>query len=955
MSRNRAAAMPSTGQLAGHQPLPEPLWFTVLGPVRAWRGDAEIDLGAPQQRAVLALLLVRAGQPAGIAEIVDTVWGQDPPATAVNAVHRSIGLLRRALQPELTARDSGRWVVRSAGGYRLDVDADTVDLLRFRRLMTQARTAIADGRPAAAQLAQALELWQGPIADGIGADVRCQPVFTAVEREYLAAARAAADLATATGEIETLLPAVEQAADRAPLDEPLQARLILMLAASGHQAAALDRYQAVRGRLADELGVDPGAELSAARDEVLRPPSPQLPPARAPEPAATVAPAQLPADLSTFIGRESELAEALALHSGDTGAPTTVVIGAIGGMAGIGKTTLAVHWAHRVAHRYPDGQLYVNLRGFGPDAQVMDPGEAIRRILETFEVPPARIPADLDARAALYRSTLAGRRMLILLDNARDTAQVRPLLPGAATCLVLVTSRDRLPGLIASDGAHPITLDLLSTDEARQLLVRRLGADRVAAEPEAVEEMITHCARLPLALAIVAAHAATRPQLSLEALAEELRDTGSRLDLLTTGDAHTDVRAVFSWSYRSLTPPAARLFRLLGLHPGPDISALAAASLAALPARGVQPVLAELERAGLVTEHLHGRYTLHDLLRTYAADLATTDETGEQRRAAVGRTLDHYLHISYGANRVLNPVRTPIALAAPQPEVVLQPPTDYPQAIDWFATEHAVLLASIDHAAAHGFDAAAWQLAWTLTDFQQLRGLFDNEIAAQLVAVAATERLGEVTMRAYAHGRLAYAHTRLGRFDGARTHLDLALDLQRETGDAAGQAYVQLNLGMLAERQGRHTEALGHARQALDLFLLADHRRGQANALSAIGWLHAQLGDDRQARTACRQALAVFQELDDRSGQASTWDSLGYAHHQLGEHAEAINCYQQCLELIRELGDRHGEATALTHLGDTHQAMGAPDLAGKVWQAALEILDDLGHPDAAAVRVRLDG
>jgi hypothetical protein len=355
-------------------------------------------------------------------------------------------------------------------------------------------------------------------------------------------------------------------------------------------------------------------------------------------------PRQLPAAVAHFAGRTGELATLTGLLHGRADTGGTVVISAIGGTAGVGKTALAVHWAHRVADRFPDGQLYVNLRGFDPGGQVMDPAEAVRRFLDALNVSPERIPVDLDAQAALYRSQLAGKRMLVVLDNARDTAQVRPLLPGAPGCLVVVTSRNQLTGLIASDGAHPVTLDLLTGEEARQLMVRRVGADRVAAEPAAVAEIITRCAHLPLALVLVAARAAVRPHGGLRVLAKELRDARQRWQMLTGDDPASDVQAVFSWSYQTLTSDAARLFRLLGLHPGPEVSAVAAASLARLPASTARPVLTELTGASLLVEHTPGRYAFHDLLRAYATDLTQRIDSDRHRRAATHRMLDHYLH-----------------------------------------------------------------------------------------------------------------------------------------------------------------------------------------------------------------------------------------------------------------------------------------------------------------------
>jgi tetratricopeptide (TPR) repeat protein len=663
-------------------------------------------------------------------------------------------------------------------------------------------------------------------------------------------------------------------------------------------------------------------------------------------------PQQLPAAVTHFAGRAGELATLTRQLRGraDGG---TVVISAVSGTAGVGKTALAVYWAHQVADRFPDGQLYVNLRGFDPSGQVMAPAEAVRRFLDALQVPPQRIPVDLDAQAALYRSLLGGKRVLVVLDNARDTAQVRPLLPGARTCLVVVTSRNQLTGLIAADGAHPITLDLLTDEEARQLLVRRLGADRVAAEPVAVGEIITRCAHLPLALALVAARAAVRPHGGLRLLAEELRDAGHRWQMLTSDDPTTDVQAVFSWSYQALTSDAARLFRLLGLHPGPDLSAAAVASLAGLPTSAIRPVLTELTQASLLVEHIPGRYSFHDLLRAYACDLAQHIDTDQQRRSTTHRVLDHYLHTAHTAARLLDPTRDQITLTPPAPGVTPQHPADYQQALDWFTVERPVLLAAVEHAAATGFDTHTWQLTWTLDTFLDRRGHWHDQAAAGRAAVAAAHRLADPTAQARAHRTLAIAYTLLGRFDDAHTQFNRALDPATQTGDQNGQALTHANMAYLWEQWGRYPQALDHARQALTLYQATGHQNGQARALNAVGWCHSLLGDYRQALAACQQALTLFQELGDREGQAATWDSLGYAHHHLGRHTHAITSYQHALTLYRDLGERYLEADTLTHLGDTHHSTGNHHAAHDAWQQALTILDELNHPDADQVRTKL--
>ncbi|ADI12292.1 putative AfsR family transcriptional regulator [Streptomyces bingchenggensis BCW-1] len=627
----------------------ESVRFAVLGPIRAWRAGAELDLGRPQQRVLLGLLLARAGRPVGLSEIVDALWGEDPPGSAVNVVRRHIGILRRTLEPGLPLRAPGHWLLREAAGYRIAVDADSLDLLRFRQLREQADEA-ADRSPgrAVTLLTEALALWKGPAGADVSVEIRARALLDVLDREHLAAVKELADAALRAGMTAPVLDELRKATLANPLDEPLLARLVLALAATGQRAEALETHRAAVARLADELGLTPGRELSDAHAAVLRESGPAARPAAASAAASAAGsgaalggepadggllsaiplpgvgyseprPAQLPQDLPIFSGRRAQLAKLSALLPEEGRPLDTAVISVIEGMAGVGKTTLAVHWAHQVADRFPDGQFYVDLRGFDPTGTALDPGEAVRDFLCALGVPRHRVPHGLDAQTALYRSLLAGRRFLVLLDNALDTQQVRPLLPGAPGCLVIVTSRDTLTGLVADHGAHPLSLCWFDAEEGRELLAARLGAARVAAEPQAAAEIVELCAGLPLALSCVAARLAAHPGFRLSALAAELRDAHDRLDAIARGSA--EVSTVFSWSYRALSAGAARLFRLLAGHPGPDLSAPAVAELAGLGTQESARLLAELTRAHLVAELSPGRYSVHDLLRSYAAEL----------------------------------------------------------------------------------------------------------------------------------------------------------------------------------------------------------------------------------------------------------------------------------------------------------------------------------------------
>ncbi|MEH1030315.1 tetratricopeptide repeat protein [Micromonospora profundi] len=708
------------------------------------------------------------------------------------------------------------------------------------------------------------------------------------------------------------------------------------------------------------LGATPSEQgvLATARDrveELRRRPNRDPVPTGRPGAGTTSArfpvPRQLPPALPGFVGRISQLAQLDAASGacGDGGmAPVTVMT--LSGTAGVGKTTLAVYWAHRVADRFPDGQLYVDLRGFDSTGSVMTPVEAVRGFLEALEVPPERIPTHLPAQVGLYRSLLAGRRMLVLLDNARDADHVRPLLVGNPSCVVLVTSRNRLAGLVAAEGARPIGVDLLSTAEAWQLLARRLGTDRLAVEPSAVDEIIERCARLPLALAVLAARGAANPAFPLTTLAAELREAPRPLDSLDGGDAGTDVQAVFSWSYRSLTPAAARLFRLFGCHSGPELGVAAAASLAGLPRDQVPRLLAELAHAHLVTEHASGRFGAHDLLRAYAAEQAERLEPAQERRAAIRRGLDHYLHTAHAAALLLQPGRDPVALAAAAPGVLPEEITDHPQALAWFTVEYPVLLAAITHARRAGFDGHVWQLAWTLVDFLQRRGRWPDLAVAQRTALAGAVRAGDRHGQANAHRDLARVLSRLGQVDEAARNYRQALVISEGLGDHTGQARTHRAFGAMLDWLGRYAEALDHAQRALALYRAAGHLAGEASARNAVGWAHAQLGQYAPALAHCEQALALLRRTGDRHGEANTWDSVGFIHARLDDHHQAIRCYGRALALYRRIGDRYDEADTLSRLGESRHMAGDVAGATRTWRRAVGIFDDLGHPDGERVR-----
>jgi DNA-binding SARP family transcriptional activator/tetratricopeptide (TPR) repeat protein len=918
----------------------------LLGPLQVSVAGRPVELPAGRLRPLLAVLALSAGQTVSVDRLAIAVWGEDPPGDARANVQTNVKRLRRVLGAAL--------VTTHGSGYALAVGPDQVDALRFERLLDEAAAA---GDPSARRdrLADALGLWRGTPFDGVRSEWLEQTQLPWLQERYLAALEQRIDLDIAEGSLTGLTAELGELTTRFPLRESLWVRLLVALERSGRPAEALERYEAIRARLAEELGADPGPELRQVHADLLAgrplgiPPGTRDTGGRPPVSALPVVPRQLPAGIEEFTGREAELKLLDALL--DRQQPRVVITGP----AGIGKTTLAIHWAHRVAGRFPDGQLYVNLRGFDPSGSPMPPGEALRGLLEALRVPPQHLPAGLDAQAGLYRSLLAGKRLLVLLDNAHHAEQVVPLLPGAPGCLVLVTSRQQLPGLLATHAAHPVALGLLDGDEAAALLAGRLGHDRISAEPGATGELVTRCAGLPLALAIVAARAATHPTHPLAAFAGQLRAARGALGEFAAGDPATDIRGVFSWSYQRLSGPAARLFRLLGLHPGPEATPGAAASLAGLPGTQIRPLLAELAAAHLIEEPVPGRYAMHDLLRAYAMELAGTGDPGAERRAATHRLLDYYLHTAHTAALLLDRYSGIEAVSPARAQAGVAPDavTTRDQASAWLAAERRVLLATVELAARDGFHRHTCQLASALFIFLHQRGRWHDRAVVQQTALDAARRLGDPGEQVRAHRRLAVALRDLGRYDDAQRHLHHALDLSGEMGDLVGQAWTHYHRNLVSGLQGRNAEALDAAQRALRLFQAAGDRVGQAAALTDVGWYHGRLGDHRQAVLLLRQALTLHQELDNRAYLAHTWSCLGDTYQQLGEPSQAIACYQRALDLFGEVGDRYAEASTLAHLGASYHTAGDPDAARAAWQHARDMLDDLDQPAAEQVCAQL--
>jgi DNA-binding SARP family transcriptional activator len=960
-----------------------PLRVGVLGPVTAWREDREVPAGQPRQLAVLGVLAMRANRVVSRGELVDAVWGEQPPASAEGGIYTYIAGLRRALEPDRPPRAPDRSrraaaavLVTVGGGYMLRLAQGSVDAECFEQLLGQVRALRAHGELAAAARAvdEALALWRGPAFAGVPGP------FAEAERQRLdelrtAATEERADLLLAQGRpIEAVAGLTVLVAEH-PLRERARGLLMVALYRCGRQAEALQVFRDVRDRLADDLGIDPSAELTHIHQQVLAmDPALDGPPA-APPPAAAAgsaakaaaaqaeaeaspAPAQVPPDAAGFAGRAAELAwlRSLLPASQNEGAGAfegESAVAIVAGTAGVGKTTLAIRFARQVASHFPDGQLYVNLRGFDPSDAPADPETALRGFFEALGVPARRVPATLEQQTALFRSLLDGKRMLLLLDNAQSTEQVRPLLPGSPGCMVLITSRSQLTGLVAAEGARPLPLGLLSPSEAQELFTRRIGADRVTAEPAAATELIEQSARLPLALSVTCARAVTRPGVALADLAAELRDARGRLDALVTDDVTTDLRAVFSWSYHRLSARAARMFRLLGLHPGPDVAVPAAASLAGISVTSARAALAELTSASLLTEDRSGRFGCHELLRAYAAERAAADETADERETARCRLLDHYVRTARAGCTRLYPGRSQVEPPPGKPHVTPVDFTSYEAVLEWFAAEHRVLRAVHAMAAESGRDDWCWTLAWYWSPILLRRGQMPEVASLQRASLACALRLRDPVALAHVHYDLGHVSGRLGEFGEGHAHLTQALELFVMLDDRVNIAQARHGLASLLNQQERYAEALDHAKEALRLRRSFADPAVVAYSENAVGWICAHLGRYAEALWHCGRALQLHRESGSRSGAADTLDSIAYVYDQLGQREQALAHYAQALDTYRGIGDPEGEGRTLIMLGDMQLAAGDFQAAEHSWQQAAAVLSGISGGDVTGVRERL--
>ncbi|MFD7367383.1 BTAD domain-containing putative transcriptional regulator [Nocardiopsis alba] len=909
--------------------------FLVLGTVGVEHHGRYARPEGGKQSKALALLVLEAGHWVPTRRFVDTLWDDDPPATVLRQAQNTVARLRRFLSD--LSEDP---IERSGLGYRLR--SEETDLHDFQRCVERARAKRPDDPTGAAEhLHEALGHWRGAAFADLSGNW-FEAAAARLNEQRRTAVEALNDAELAVGATGPVISRARELLDTDPYRQRAAAQLMTALHGEGRGPEALEVYDEVRIRLADGLGLDPDLDLREAQQRVLAGET------RTPAPSPGIVPAQLPASAGRCCGRGTAM---VALDRLLDQAPNAPRIAVLSGVAGVGKSFLAVEWARRARHRFPDGQLYVDLLGFGPDNAPLDPAEVLHRFLVAFGVHAQAVPADPGAREAMYRSLIADLRVLVVLDNAADTTQVLPLLPGSSSSAAVVTSRRSMPGLAARHGAVQVRLEVFDRGESQELLEAGLGERRVAAEPEAVERIAAACGDLPLALAMVAARAAVEPRFPLRVFADRLQE--DPLDEFGSDHPGDDVRTILSWSYRELSPESALLFRLTSLHPGPDFSVAAAASLNALPPRRTRSLLRELAALHLVNEPAPGRYTTHDLLTAYAREKTETVDGASDRADAVRRLFDHYLGSALQASAVLDPSRRPPPMPAPDRDAVIESFDGPDEALNWVRVELPALMALTERAEGTGMDAHTAALGWALTAPLQ-------RIARWDVGLTVQRRVAEAARRSALHEHGIDAEIDIaaflfsaGDFDAARRHLEQAAERCDPEHDQWRLARIGYRGVVVLNEVGEHEEALKHAEDAHRLFEEIGDAHGRADALNALGWLHAELGRHDEAMERCRESLALSKEIGAHSTEASVTDSIGHVLRLQGRHREAADAFRRAAEVSRRIGFRSNEVSALEHLGETLRVLGEDGPAREAWEGALAMAEETREYLADRIRGRL--
>ncbi|MET9075382.1 BTAD domain-containing putative transcriptional regulator [Streptomyces sp. NPDC004232] len=888
---------------------PHTVHFNILGSLEIWAGRHRLRLGGPIQERILAALLLEPGRVIPMTRLMEAAWDEDPPATAVHQVRKAVADLRRRVP------DGSSLFLTEGRGYRAVVAEDQIDVGRFARLTAQARRELAAGASAGAAelLRTALALWRGPVlADQASRTITAAAL--ALEERRLAAAEQLFQLRLDGGEAGELVGDLREVIADHPLRETLREQLMLALYRSGRAAEAVEEYGRVRDLLAEELGIDPGPQLVRLYEAILRDSVEPAVPEPEPEPEAEAAPAlspcTLPYDLSDFTGREEELQQLLA-YAAEPADGTRIV--AIDGMGGSGKTSLAVRGAHQLVDRYPDGQLYYNLRGYSPGENPLAPSAVLGALLRSLGVPDQRIPEDEGGRSALWRATAAGRRLLLLLDNALDSAQVLPLLPASPGCLVVVTSRARL---VDVDGADWISLRVMSPQDSTALLMETLGEQRMATEPEAVAELAELCGRLPLAMRIASARLRNRPRWTVQYLVDRLCDETRRLDELSSGER--SVAATIQLSYQAMEERHRVAFRLLGLMPGKEIDAHAGAALFGTDTRTAEDILERLLDVHLVLQQKLGRYCQHDLVRGFTQSLRSAD-TEAADRAAVERLLDYYVAASEQACALLFPSRSGRAAQLPASAATLPPVRDAGQAEEWLGREHRALLSAVGLAHERGLDRHAVHLARDVIFYLNLRGYFEEYEQVAQLAVDSARRQGDPSVLRSSLSNLTSSHWKLGRFRDGLKSAEESLQIACALGDRHGQAVSFDQLGLLHSYLGNLREGSDHLARSIDLH---ENVMRKAMALSNLSTVCCWLGEYRRAAEAAEEAVALHGRGGEHVSQIPALNDLAIARLALGEPEQAKACLERALAVGDESSMPEDVALALALSADAEQRTG---------------------------------
>ncbi|MFI7062649.1 BTAD domain-containing putative transcriptional regulator [Kribbella sp. NPDC050124] len=899
------------------------LRFRLLGTVEVGTaaGDA-VPLPSHRPAVLLAALLLRLNRTVRAEDLVEVLWDDDDlPDSPRSALQIYVSRLRAALG------DTSRTMITTGdGGYALHADPAQLDLETFRSSVRRA-TVATDPAGRVALLTEGLALWRGEPLAGLDTSALTREMIPRLVEEHLQAQELAFDARLALGDAAAVIPQLTELVERHPTRERFWAQLMRAHHASGRQALALSTYAEVSRRLREILGVGPGPELQQVHAELLQ----------ATDAESMVVPRQLPSAVRGFAGRTEHLEQLNRLLPG-------AHLGLIIGAAGVGKTSLAIHWARQVADTFPDGILYADLLGFSPATEPADPLTVVPRFLAGLGIPADRLPIAEDAQIALYRSLLAERSVLVVLDNARNADQVRPLAATGSNCLTLVTSRNELAGLVATDQAEPIQLDVLDPAQSRQLLAARVGEPRLREDAQSTEALIAHCAGLPLALSLLGAQIALRPRRELDSFVEALSQ--APLDALATTDG-IDVRTIFSSSYRQLRPELARMFRLLSQHPGAEITVGAGAALAGVPIREARGMLAVLVANHQLVELGPDRYALHDLLRTYARELCGEQEADE----AFERLLGYLVHTGSAAALLLAPRRDPVELPGLDPGVEVVLPATREEAFRWFDSEQpnslAVLRAAVGRA-----DGLLWLYVWAIADYLDFRGR-PGYMESEVLALDAAVRLGDLRKQAQSRRDLARGHMALRQWDDAIRQHELALGIAEELGDDAGVAHGSLSRARVLSRMGEHRQAIERTMRALRIYERTGHVDARANALNNLGWYYGQLGEFDTAVDYAQQALKLYQEQDSEYGRAVVSDTMAYALAGSGRLGEAITSYATAVDILRNQGRRHETAECLMSMAEVQKQADRVEDAAMSWTEALGILEALEHPDADVVRQAL--